>query len=56
MRVIRFLCDGGLFYTVGLAVKCAYQRIRGWLPDQRLKVRRAGKAKSNCIWRPASSK
>jgi hypothetical protein len=60
MRVFRFLRDGGVLYTLGLTVKCIYGKIRGCFPAQRLEARRAnrtkGKGRSDCIWRPASSR
>jgi hypothetical protein len=58
MTVIQFLRDGGLLYTLGLATKWVYRKIRWCFPEPRLKIRRAGrtKGKSDCIWRPASSK
>jgi hypothetical protein len=58
MTVMRFLREGGLFYTVGLTAKWVYRKIRWCFPEGRLNIRRAPrmKSKSNCIWKPASSK
>jgi hypothetical protein len=60
MTVIQFLRDGGVWYTVGLTVKWVYRKIRGCFPEQRLKVRRAGRTKgkgrNGCVWKPADSR
>ncbi|MBN1509891.1 MAG: hypothetical protein JW955_23795 [Sedimentisphaerales bacterium] len=60
MSVIQFLRAGGLFYTVGLAAKWVYRKIRGCFPEPRLRVRRSGrtkgKSRSDCVWRPVPSR
>jgi len=56
MSVIQFLRDGGVLYTLGLAARWVYRKIRSCFPEGRLKVRRAsrtkGKSGSDCVWRP----
>ena len=58
MTVIEFLRDGGVTYTLRVAAKWVYRKIRWCFPARRLKIRRARRTKSNsdCIWRPASSR